>query len=154
MWSYCDFLTLVTLILTNSHKCTWKYDRELVRFVSLKMNSKVYPLKSTNSHYLLLNATIIPLCKGKISLIFLWGMLQMRNDQRTVVISEAAIFIKFHWIHWHENEFIKKKQASHHITTRMASQLASMIYGNNQNKYVWRKDRQEDLVEIFNESID
>ena len=36
-----------------------------------KMNSNVYPLKNTNSHYLLLNATIIPLRNGEISLIFL-----------------------------------------------------------------------------------
>ena len=34
------------------------------------MNSNVYPLKNTNSHYLLLNTTIIPLYNGKISLIF------------------------------------------------------------------------------------
>ena len=47
----CDnFLTFATLILTNSHQYTWKYYRELVRVVSLKMNSNVYPLKSTNSH--------------------------------------------------------------------------------------------------------
>ena len=37
------------------------------------MNSNVYQLKNTNSHYLLLNTTRIPLCNGKISLIFLWG---------------------------------------------------------------------------------
>ena len=37
------------------------------------MNSNVYPLKNTNSHYLLLNTTIIPLCNGKISLIFFEG---------------------------------------------------------------------------------
>ena len=37
------------------------------------MNCNVYPLKNTNSYYLLLNTTIIPLCNGKISLIFLWG---------------------------------------------------------------------------------
>ena len=37
------------------------------------MNSNVYPLKNTNSHYLLLITTIIPLCNSKISLIFLWG---------------------------------------------------------------------------------
>ena len=37
------------------------------------MNSNVCPLKNTNSHYLLLNTTIIPLCNSKISLIFLWG---------------------------------------------------------------------------------
>ena len=36
-----------------------------------KMNSNVYPLKNTNSHYLLIITTIIPLCNGKISLIFL-----------------------------------------------------------------------------------
>ena len=41
--------------------------------VLLKMNSKVYSLKNTNSHYLLLIATIIPLCNGEISLIFLGG---------------------------------------------------------------------------------
>ena len=29
-----------------------------------------------------------------------------------------------------------------------------MIYWDNQNKYVWGKDRQEDLLELFNESID
>ena len=45
-----------------------------MRVVSLKINSNVYPLKSTNSHYLLLNTTIIPLCNSKISLIFLWGL--------------------------------------------------------------------------------
>ena len=37
------------------------------------MNSNVYPLKNINSHYLLLNTTIIPLCNGKISLIFFEG---------------------------------------------------------------------------------
>ena len=42
-----------------------------MRVVSLKMNSNVYPLKNTNSHYLLLNTTIIPLHSCKISLIFL-----------------------------------------------------------------------------------
>ena len=47
-----------------------EYYRELVRVVSLKINSNVYPIKNTNSHYLLLNTTIIPLCNGKISLIF------------------------------------------------------------------------------------
>ena len=36
----------------------------------------------------------------------------------------------------------------------LASQLASMIYWDNQNKYVWGKDRQEDLLELFSESID
>ena len=44
-----------------------------MRVVSLKMNSNVYPLKNTNSHYLLLNTTIVPLCNGKISLNFLRG---------------------------------------------------------------------------------
>ena len=44
-----------------------------MRVVSLKINSNVYPLKTTNSHYLLLNTTIIPLCNGKISLIFCEG---------------------------------------------------------------------------------
>ena len=72
---------------------------------------------------------------------------------KNFVISETAIFIKFHWIHWHENEFIKKKQKDV-ITTRIASHLASIIYRNNQNNFVWGKDRQEDLMEIFNESID
>ena len=42
-----------------------------MRVVSIKINSNVYPLENTNSHYLLLNTTIIPLCNGKISLIFL-----------------------------------------------------------------------------------
>ena len=46
--------------------------RELMRVVSQKMNSNVYPLKNTNSHhYLLPNTTIIPLCNGEISLTFL-----------------------------------------------------------------------------------
>ena len=81
-------------------------------------------------------------------------MLQMRNGQRTVVIRETAIFIKFHWIYWYdENEFIKKNQKDV-VTTRIDSQLASMIYRDNENKYVWGKDRQEGLTEIFNESID
>ena len=44
-----------------------------MRVVQLKINSNVYPLKNTNSHYLLLNTTITPLCNGKISLIILWG---------------------------------------------------------------------------------
>ena len=44
-----------------------------MRVVSLKMNSDVYPLKNTNSHYLLLNTTVMPLCNGKISVILLWG---------------------------------------------------------------------------------
>ena len=47
-----------------------------MRVVLLKMNSNVYPLKNTNSHYLLLNTTIIPLCNGKISLIFFVRELQ------------------------------------------------------------------------------
>ena len=47
-----------------------------MRVVSLKVNSNVYPLKSSNSHYLLLNTTIIPLSNGKISLIFSWGLVQ------------------------------------------------------------------------------
>ena len=29
-----------------------------------------------------------------------------------------------------------------------------MIHSDNQNKYLQRKDRQEDLLELFNESID
>ena len=29
-----------------------------------------------------------------------------------------------------------------------------MIYQDNQSKYVWEKDRQEDLIQIFNDSID
>ena len=37
------------------------------------MDSNVYPLKCTNSLYLLLNVTLIPLHNGTISLIFLWG---------------------------------------------------------------------------------
>ena len=44
-----------------------------MRVVSLKINSNVYSLTNTNSHYLLLNTTIIPLCNGKISLIFYEG---------------------------------------------------------------------------------
>ena len=39
------------------------------------MNSNIYPLKNTNSHHLLLNTTITPLCNSKISLIFLWGII-------------------------------------------------------------------------------
>ena len=42
-----------------------------MRVVSLKINSNVYLLKNTNSCYLLLNTTIIPLYNGKISLMFL-----------------------------------------------------------------------------------
>ena len=38
-----------------------------MRVVSLKMNSNVYPLKNTISHHLLLNITVIPLHKSKIS---------------------------------------------------------------------------------------
>ena len=34
------------------------------------MNSNVYPLKSTISHHLLLNFTVIPLHNNKISLTF------------------------------------------------------------------------------------
>ena len=41
-----------------------------MRVVSLKINSNVLPTKNTNSHYLLLNTTKIPLSNGKISLIF------------------------------------------------------------------------------------
>ena len=41
----------------------------------LKMNSNIYSLKVTNSHYLLLNITIIALHNGKISLIFCEGYL-------------------------------------------------------------------------------
>ena len=41
----------------------------------LKMNSNVYSLKVTNSHYLLFNITIIALHNVKISLIFCEGYL-------------------------------------------------------------------------------
>ena len=53
-------------------------------------------------------------------------MLQMRNGQSTVVRSETAIFIKFHWIHWHENDAIKNKQKDV-ITTHIASQRTDVI---------------------------
>ena len=46
-----------------------------MRAVSLKMNSNVYSLKNTNSHYLLLNTTTIPLCSAEISLTFCEGKL-------------------------------------------------------------------------------
>ena len=36
-----------------------------------KMNANVYLLKNINSHYFLLNTTIIPLCNSKALLIFL-----------------------------------------------------------------------------------
>ena len=55
-----------------------------MRVVSLKINSNVYPLKNTNSHYLLLNTTIIPLCNGKISLIFLWGIEHTQKSQKAL----------------------------------------------------------------------
>ena len=48
----------------------------------------------------------------------------------------------------------RKERRHHNQTTRMASQLASMIYRDNQNMYVWGKDRQEDLMKIFNKSVD
>ena len=38
-----------------------------MRAVLLKINSNVYLLKNTNSHYLLLNDTLIPLYDNKIS---------------------------------------------------------------------------------------
>ena len=50
-----------------------KYYTEFVRVVSLKMNSNVYPLKTTISHYLLHNITTIPPHKGKMSLTFCEG---------------------------------------------------------------------------------
>ena len=46
-----------------------------MRVVLLKMNY-VYSLKITNSYYLLLNTTIIPLRNGKISLTFFVRELQ------------------------------------------------------------------------------
>ena len=77
-------------------------------------------------------------------------MLQMRNSQRTVVISETAIFIKFHEIHWHENEFIKMKQKD--VIKRRIASFNNLSRQPEQD--VWGKDRQEDLMEVFNESID
>ena len=53
-----------------------------------------------------------------------------------------------------KTNLLKTKKQTDVIATRIASQLASMIYRDNQNKYVWGKDRQEDLMKIFNESID
>ena len=47
-----------------------------MRVLSLKMNYNVYPLRNTNSHYLLLNTTIMPVCNGKISLFFGEGLLK------------------------------------------------------------------------------
>ena len=57
-----------------------------MRVVSLKMNSNVYPLKNTNSHYLLHNTTIIPLCNSKISLIFLWGSRPIKHSCSMVAL--------------------------------------------------------------------
>ena len=68
-----------------------------MRVVSLKMNSNVYPLKNTNSHYLLLDTTIIPLCNSKISLIFLWGL-----------ILETQPIFQFTWCKF--SNLIKKSQ--------------------------------------------
>ena len=50
------------------------------------MNSSVYPLKNTNSHYLLLNTTIMPLCNGKISLIFCEGIVLFLSQLLLLVI--------------------------------------------------------------------
>ena len=61
-------------------------------------------------------------------------MLQMRNGQRTSLISETAIFIKFRWTFWHENELIKGEIAK--------------------NVCVRKRRRKEDLLELSNESID
>ena len=47
-----------------------KYYWDLVGFVSIKMNSNVYPLNNTNFHYLSLDITIMPLHNGKILLTF------------------------------------------------------------------------------------
>ena len=82
------------------------------------------------------------------------AMLQMRNGQRTDAISETAVFIKFKWIHIDmKTNFLRNKAATaSHILPN--SERASMMYWDNQNKYVWGKDRQEDLLELFNESID
>ena len=59
----------LSLILGNINR-HGNITRELVRVVSLKINSNVYPLKNANSHYLLLDITIIPLHNGKIPRIF------------------------------------------------------------------------------------
>ena len=47
-------------------------------------------------------------------------MLQMKNGQGTVVIKETAIFIKFDWMHWHENECIIKKQKGTRTSSKHA----------------------------------
>ena len=47
------------------------------------MNSNVYPLKNTNSHYLLLNNTIMPQCNGKISLMFCEGDIASKLFERS-----------------------------------------------------------------------
>ena len=45
------------------------------------MNSNDYPLKNTNYRYVLLNTTAMPLCNGKISLIFCEGnLLELTYD--------------------------------------------------------------------------
>ena len=64
------YIYILYILLIKTYK-KLKYYRELVTVVLLKMNSMVCRLKSTNSHNLLPNTTIIPLCNGKISLIFL-----------------------------------------------------------------------------------
>ena len=75
------------------------------------MNSNVYPLKNTNSHYLLLNTTIIPLCNGKISLIFLWGHVYLFNwfsGSRSVV--KTVLYLHYIFLTQRRTDFDRLKR--------------------------------------------
>ena len=69
-----------------------------IRVSWLKLNSNVFPLKNTSSHYLLLNTTIIPLCNSKISLIFLlttgkvYPSISKVGEQHPAIALESCIF--------------------------------------------------------------
>ena len=71
-----------------------------MRVGSLKINSNVYPLKNTNSHYLLLDITIIPLHNGKIPRIFFVR----------VIISKKSAMVKYSL-----SEFSKLLKSSKYI---------------------------------------
>ena len=77
----------------------------------------------------------------------------MKNGQRTNVISEDSHFhkISINTLTW-TRIYWAKQQRSRKMTSGIPSQLASVQ--ENQNKRLWRKDRQEDLLVLFNNTID
>ena len=93
------------LIRTNSHYCTMKVLPRINEICITKYEFLCLPTKKTNVHYLLLNITIIALHNGKISLIFLWGMLnppppppskkKKKKIQADLKIWQFEVWVKF-----------------------------------------------------------